>query len=42
MIVSIKKIALALLIFVTVTEANRCGKGYGTCPDDECWLVNHL
>jgi len=37
MIVNIKKLSLLLLISVSVTKANKCGKGYGTCPDDECW-----
>lgn len=36
MIVNIKKLSLLLLISVSVTKANKCGKGYGTCPDDEC------
>jgi chitinase len=27
---------LILLVLVSLSKANKCGKGYGTCPDDEC------
>jgi len=36
MINNIKLLGLLILLYASFSEANHCGKGYGSCPDDGC------